>query len=84
MVVTIPPKLSISEFMGIIKGKVKCYVTKTKNRDFTRSFFMIGVTPFVKAKYDISPKMQWWYNSRLGMFIHFGSYSKLGNGEWAM
>jgi alpha-L-fucosidase len=27
--------------------------------------------------------MQWWYEARFGMFIHFGSYSYLGHGEWA-
>ena len=28
-------------------------------------------------------KMAWWYKARFGMFIHFGSYSYLGHGEWA-
>jgi hypothetical protein len=27
--------------------------------------------------------MDWWYQARFGMFIHFGSYSHLGRGEWA-
>ncbi|OJU48564.1 MAG: hypothetical protein BGN96_11620 [Bacteroidales bacterium 45-6] len=36
------------------------------------------------AQYTISPKMDWWYESRFGMFIHFGSYSYLAQGEWAM
>jgi alpha-L-fucosidase len=27
--------------------------------------------------------MDWWYQARFGMFIHFGSYSYLGHGEWA-
>ncbi len=35
------------------------------------------------AQYSVPPKMKWWYNDRFGMFIHFGSYSFLGHGEWA-
>jgi alpha-L-fucosidase len=34
--------------------------------------------------YSIPPKMQWWYEARFGMFIHFGSYSHYGHGEWEM
>lgn len=33
--------------------------------------------------YTVPSRMQWWYDSRFGMFIHFGSYSQLGHGEWA-
>ncbi len=35
------------------------------------------------AQYPIPSKMNWWYEARFGMFIHFGSYSYLGHGEWA-
>lgn len=28
--------------------------------------------------------MQWWRNAKFGLFIHFGLYSVLGQGEWAM
>jgi alpha-L-fucosidase len=35
------------------------------------------------AQYSIPARMQWWYEARFGMFIHFGSYSYLGHGEWA-
>jgi alpha-L-fucosidase len=28
--------------------------------------------------------MQWWKDAKLGLFIHFGLYSVLGQGEWAM
>jgi alpha-L-fucosidase len=28
--------------------------------------------------------MQWWRDSKFGLFIHFGLYSVLGEGEWAM
>lgn len=33
--------------------------------------------------YSVPSKMAWWYQARFGMFIHFGSYSSLGHGEWA-
>ncbi len=33
--------------------------------------------------YTVPAKMNWWYAARFGMFIHFGSYSYLGHGEWA-
>ena len=29
-------------------------------------------------------RMAWWKAARLGMFIHYGPYSVLGRGEWAM
>jgi alpha-L-fucosidase len=35
------------------------------------------------SAYDVAPKMAWWYDARFGMFIHFGSYSYYGHGEWA-
>ncbi|MGV3766052.1 MAG: alpha-L-fucosidase [Chitinophagaceae bacterium] len=28
--------------------------------------------------------MQWWKDAKFGLFIHFGLYSILGQGEWAM
>jgi alpha-L-fucosidase len=36
------------------------------------------------SAYTVPERMRWWYEGRFGMFIHFGSYSHLGNGEWAM
>jgi len=30
------------------------------------------------------PSTQWFEDARFGMFIHFGVYSVLGNGEWVM
>jgi len=29
-------------------------------------------------------RMDWWREARFGMFIHYGLYSLLGRGEWAM
>ncbi|MCK9562780.1 MAG: alpha-L-fucosidase [Bacteroidales bacterium] len=34
------------------------------------------------AQYTIPPKMEWWYQARFGMFIHYGSYSTYEQGEW--
>jgi len=28
--------------------------------------------------------MQWWYEARFGMFVHWGLYSQLGRHEWVM
>uniref|UniRef100_A0AAU2VGI9 alpha-L-fucosidase n=1 Tax=Streptomyces sp. NBC_00003 TaxID=2903608 RepID=A0AAU2VGI9_9ACTN len=39
--------------------------------------------PTAAEAYSVSSKMDWWYQARFGMFIHFGSYSYLGHGEWA-
>jgi alpha-L-fucosidase len=47
----------------------------------------IGVPATLRATsalaYTVPAKMDWWYAARFGMFIHFGSYSFLGHGEWA-
>jgi alpha-L-fucosidase len=40
--------------------------------------------PATAEAYTVPSKMDWWYQARFGMFIHFGSYSYLGKGEWAM
>jgi alpha-L-fucosidase len=47
--------------------------------------FVVAFTSvqLVSAQYKMDPKMDWWYHDRFGMFIHFGSYSYLGHGEWA-
>ncbi|MCX5058748.1 MULTISPECIES: alpha-L-fucosidase [unclassified Streptomyces] len=39
--------------------------------------------PTAAEAYSVPSKMDWWYQARFGMFIHFGSYSYLGHGEWA-
>ena len=44
--------------------------------------FIIPIYTF--SQYQIPEKMKWWYDARFGMFIHFGSYSYFGHGEWAM
>ncbi|MCT9089686.1 alpha-L-fucosidase [Streptomyces sp. ASQP_92] len=42
-----------------------------------------GLLPATAEAYPVPSKMGWWYQARFGMFIHFGSYSHLGHGEWA-
>lgn len=44
---------------------------------------MLIFTEISFAQYNIPSKMNWWYEARFGMFIHFGSYSYLAHGEWA-
>ncbi|GAA1189128.1 alpha-L-fucosidase [Kitasatospora gansuensis] len=39
--------------------------------------------PATAEAYTVPSKLDWWYQARFGMFIHFGSYSRLGHGEWA-
>ncbi|MER7757898.1 alpha-L-fucosidase [Kitasatospora sp. NPDC097643] len=39
--------------------------------------------PGTAQAYTVPSKMDWWYQARFGMFIHFGSYSYHGHGEWA-
>ncbi len=36
------------------------------------------------SAYSVPSNMKWWDDARFGMFIHFGSYSYYGQGEWAM
>lgn len=40
--------------------------------------------PARSEAYSVPANMKWWQNDRFGMFIHLGSYSQYGNGEWAM
>lgn len=55
-----------------------------KRRHFIISAIFVSIFIFqASAQYSVPPKMKWWYNDRFGMFIHFGSYSFPGHGEWA-
>lgn len=31
-----------------------------------------------------APRLGWWHDARFGLFLHWGLYSVLGRGEWAM
>jgi alpha-L-fucosidase len=58
-------------------------------RHWKASFYclVIGIIliPYISfSQYQIPKKMDWWYDARFGMFIHFGSYSYFGHGEWVM
>ncbi len=35
-------------------------------------------------KLNNNDKMKWFTDARFGMFIHYGLYSVLGHGEWAL
>jgi len=45
---------------------------------------IIATAPHAFADYTVPSHMQWWADARFGMFIHFGSYSYQGQGEWIM
>jgi alpha-L-fucosidase len=47
---------------------------------------VVGVfaAPIQARAYEVSTNMEWWSNDKFGMFIHLGSYSAYGQGEWAM
>ncbi|MDB6053117.1 MAG: tps 2, partial [Verrucomicrobiales bacterium] len=57
--------------------------TKLSRLIFLLICALFGANPFVASAYTVPSNMQWWADSRFGMFIHFGSYSYLGHGEWA-
>jgi alpha-L-fucosidase len=42
-----------------------------------------GWTAMIVPK-GIKKELKWFYDSKFGMFIHFGIYALLGRGEWAM
>jgi alpha-L-fucosidase len=53
------------------------------------SLLMLFVTTsFAQSKYTPSPEnlknREWFENARFGLFIHWGVYSVLSNGEWVM
>lgn len=55
-----------------------------------RSLFvaiLFGVTMFGQSYHPSEPNLkarEWFQNARFGMFIHWGVYSVLGDGEWVM
>lgn len=44
----------------------------------------LSMAPGMSRAYDVPANMEWWSQDRFGMFIHLGSYSLYGQGEWAM
>ncbi len=51
-------------------------------------FLMISVIASSQVPYTPTPEnlkaREWFQNSKFGMFIHWGVYSVLGDGEWVM
>jgi alpha-L-fucosidase len=48
---------------------------------------LFGVTMFGQSYHPSEPNLkarEWFQNARFGMFIHWGVYSVLGDGEWVM
>lgn len=48
---------------------------------FALIFVMANLSAQTKA---IKPDVKWFEDARFGMFVHFGPYSVLGDGEWVM
>ena len=48
------------------------------------SFLSVFLFLVLNLPAQTQPSVQWFEEARLGMFIHFGPYSVLGNGEWVM
>ena len=50
--------------------------------------FIASAAAFAQQGYQPSPEnlksRQWFQDAKFGLFIHFGTYSVLGNGEWVM
>lgn len=46
------------------------------------SMVLSGISP--ARAYEVPSEMEWWANDKFGMFIHLGSYSYYGKGEWVM
>src|SRR5258707_7763977 len=58
-------------------------VTAISLSDFGNIHAHAASSVVTSPSYTVSSRLAWWYQARFGMFIHFGSYSYLGHGEWA-
>lgn len=48
-------------------------------------FFILFISCNIFSQVSVSkPDTKWFEDARFGMFVHFGPYSVLGNGEWIM
>jgi alpha-L-fucosidase len=48
---------------------------------------LCSITLFGQSYHPSEPNLkarEWFQNARFGMFIHWGVYSVLGDGEWVM
>ncbi len=73
-----------------MSDKSKSIDSKMKNRIILTVFFsLLGVTS-LSAQNTYQPSKEnlqareWFQNAAFGMFIHWGPYAVLGDGEWAM
>jgi alpha-L-fucosidase len=57
-------------------------------KTFIFLLLFIGITTYAQVKYTPSPEnlkaREWFRDAKFGMFIHWGVYSVLGDGEWVM
>ena len=54
-----------------------------------KKYFLLFALIFVMANLSaqskaVKPDFKWFEDARFGMFVHFGPYSVLGDGEWVM
>jgi alpha-L-fucosidase len=81
-------KTTASAALGLLRGMVtrlRGAVLKKEFLSLVTGLCVLGASaPAALADYTVPAKQQWWSDARFGMFIHFGSYSYLGGGEWAM
>ena len=54
-----------------------------------KKYFLLFALIFVMANLSAQtkagkPDVKWFEDARFGMFVHFGPYSVLGDGEWVM
>ena len=54
-----------------------------------KKYFLLFALIFVMANLSaqskaVKPDVKWFEDARFGMFVHFGPYSVLGDGEWVM
>lgn len=54
-----------------------------------KKYFLLVALIFVMANLSaqtkaVKPDVKWFEDARFGMFVHFGPYSVLGDGEWVM
>lgn len=54
-----------------------------------KKYFLLFASIFVMANLSaqskaVKPDVKWFEDARFGMFVHFGPYSVLGDGEWVM
>ena len=83
---TLPGRLNRRQFIkaaGTAAGITMGGVTAISLSGFGNIHAHAAPLEITSPSYTVSSRLAWWYQARFGMFIHFGSYSYLGHGEWA-